>query len=57
MCIRDRIYDGQFVKQLIAGQGLTAEKLSAAGITVFNEFELSDAAAFVRELEASSVRR
>ncbi|CAD6364237.1 hypothetical protein SHEWT2_02950 [Shewanella hafniensis] len=56
-CGNRLIYDGQFVKQLIAGQGLTAEKLSAAGITVFNEFELSDAAAFVTELEASSVRR
>ncbi|MCL1091804.1 DUF523 domain-containing protein [Shewanella profunda] len=53
-CGNKQIYDGQFAKQLIAGQGLTAEKLSAAGITVFNEFELSDAAAFVAELEARS---
>ncbi|ADT96299.1 protein of unknown function DUF523 [Shewanella baltica OS625] len=52
-CGNKQIYDGQFAKQLIAGQGLTAEKLSAAGITVFNEFELSAAAALVAELEQS----
>lgn len=52
-CGNRQIYDGQFVKQLIAGQGLTAEKLSAAGITVFNELELSAAAAYVAELEQS----
>jgi len=52
-CGNRQIYDGQFAKQLIAGQGLTAEKLSAAGITVFNEFELSAAAAWVAELEQS----
>jgi len=52
-CGNKQIYDGQFAKQLIAGQGLTAEKLSAAGITVFNEFELSAAAAWVAELEQS----
>lgn len=52
-CGNRQIYDGQFVKQLITGQGLTAEKLSAAGITVFNELELSAAAACVAELEQS----
>ncbi|MGI2059499.1 DUF523 domain-containing protein [Shewanella baltica] len=52
-CGNRQIYDGQFAKQLTAGQGLTAEKLSAAGITVFNECELSAAAALVAELEQS----
>lgn len=52
-CGNKQIYDGQFAKQLIAGQGLTAKKLSAAGITVFNECELSAAAAWVAELEQS----
>ena len=52
-CGNRQIYDGQFAKQLITGQGLTAEKLSAAGITVFNECELSAAAAWVAELEQS----
>ncbi|WP_413485371.1 DUF523 domain-containing protein [Shewanella baltica] len=52
-CGNKQIYDGQFAKQLIAGQGLTAEKLSAAGITVFNECELSAAVAWVAELEQS----
>nr|WP_283107671.1 DUF523 domain-containing protein [Shewanella hafniensis] len=52
-CGNRQIYDGQFEKQLIAGQGLTAEKLSAAGITVFNELELSAAATCVAELEQS----
>ncbi|SIR25529.1 Uncharacterized conserved protein YbbK, DUF523 family [Shewanella morhuae] len=54
-CGNQQIYDGRFTKQLIAGQGLTAEKLCAAGITVFNEFELVAAAAYIAKLEAGAV--
>ncbi|GIU04092.1 DUF523 domain-containing protein [Shewanella glacialipiscicola] len=54
-CGNQQIYDGRFAKQLIAGQGLTAEKLCATGITVFNEFELVAVAAYIAKLEAGAV--
>ena len=41
-CGRGRIYDGTFTGTLIAGSGVTAERLAQAGIPVFGESELDD---------------
>lgn len=51
-CGNQQIYDGSFSKRLIAGQGITAELLQAAGVSVFNETELAEAAARLTLLEA-----
>ncbi len=39
-CGNRTIYDGTFTRTLIPGQGLTAERLSDAGIKVVNETEI-----------------
>jgi uncharacterized protein YbbK (DUF523 family) len=39
-CGSSQIYNGQFERQLIAGEGLTAKLLRAHGISVFNQFQL-----------------
>ncbi|MFV0596426.1 DUF523 domain-containing protein [Shewanella sp.] len=51
-CGNQHIYDGTFSKHLIEGQGITAELLQAAGVSVFNETELVQAATRLAELEA-----
>ncbi|MFB2686930.1 DUF523 domain-containing protein [Shewanella mangrovisoli] len=53
-CGNQHIYDGTFSKRLIAGQGMTAELLQAAGVSVFNETELAQAATRLGQLEAES---
>lgn len=53
-CGNQHIYDGTFSKRLIAGQGITAELLQAAGVSVFNETELAQAATRLAQLEADS---
>ena len=39
-CGSAQIYNGQFERRLIAGQGLTTQLLRANGIQVFNQFQL-----------------
>jgi uncharacterized protein YbbK (DUF523 family) len=39
-CGNEKIYDGQFKRQLIDGQGVTAALLTQHGIQVFNQFQL-----------------
>ena len=53
-CGNQHIYDGTFSKRLIAGQGMTAELLQAAGVSVFNETELVQAATRLAQIEAES---
>jgi len=45
------IYDGTFRGQRSSGQGVTAAMLSLAGIRVFSERQLDEAAAYVEALE------
>ncbi len=40
-CGNQQIYDGTFQGKLKNGQGVTAQRLMAAGISVFNEFEIA----------------
>jgi len=51
-CGNQQIYDGSFSKRLIAGRGMTAELLLAAGISVFNETELAQVVTRLAQLEA-----
>jgi uncharacterized protein YbbK (DUF523 family) len=53
-CGSTAIYDGSFSGRRIAGQGITAERLAAAGVRVFTETELDAAAAYLAELIADS---
>jgi uncharacterized protein YbbK (DUF523 family) len=53
-CATSYIYDGSFRGQRDAGQGVTAALLSQAGIRLFNERQLEEAAAFVDALEAKN---
>ena len=39
-CGKDHIYDGTFTKRLVAGQGVTARHLTAAGIEVYGESDI-----------------
>ena len=41
-CGNGRIYDGSFSGTLIAGDGLTCEKLRARGVAVFGESEIKE---------------
>lgn len=41
-CGKGKIYDGQFCGRLTEGNGVTAEALMAAGITVYGESELPE---------------
>jgi uncharacterized protein YbbK (DUF523 family) len=45
------VYDGTFSGQRVSGQGLTAAALAAAGVRVFNEDEIDEAAAFLATLD------
>jgi uncharacterized protein YbbK (DUF523 family) len=46
-CGAHEIYDGTFEGRKVEGQGLTAEKLRAAGYAVFSENEIADAATYI----------
>lgn len=47
------IYDGSFSKKLIPGMGVTAALLVQHGFKVFNEEELDEAIAFLKNVEVS----
>lgn len=47
------IYDGGFAGRQIPGMGVAAAALAAAGIAVFDEHHLDEAAAHLAQLEAS----
>lgn len=49
-CGNREIYDGSFSGQLVAGQGTAAAHLEAAGIRVFNQYELDAADQYLRSL-------
>ena len=51
-CGTTYIYDGSFRGQRDAGRGVTAALLSDAGIRVFSDLQIAEAAAYVAELEA-----
>jgi uncharacterized protein YbbK (DUF523 family) len=51
-CGTTYIYDGSFRGQRDAGQGVTSALLSEAGIRVFSDRQIQEAAAYVAELEA-----
>lgn len=42
-CGRDEIYDGTFSRTLVPGQGIAAELLTRAGLTVFTEEDFDPA--------------
>ena len=50
-CGNTHNYDGSFSGTLIEGEGVTAALLRRAGIKVFNETQLADAAAELQRLE------
>lgn len=56
-CATSYVYDGTFRGQRGSGQGVTAALLSQAGVRVFSEKQLEEAAAYLEELEAASARR
>lgn len=49
------VNDGSFSGHKINGQGVTARLLSRHGISVFNEYQIDDAALRLRELETRHV--
>jgi len=51
-CATTYIHDGTFRGQRGPGQGVTAAMLAQAGIRLFNERQLEEAAAYLEELEA-----
>ena len=53
-CATTYIHDGTFRQQRDRGQGVTAALLSQAGIRLFNERQLEQADAYLRELEAAA---
>jgi uncharacterized protein YbbK (DUF523 family) len=53
-CGSRSIYDGTFSGRRVAGEGITAGRLAAAGVRVFNEHEIDKAAEYVRALETQS---
>jgi uncharacterized protein YbbK (DUF523 family) len=50
-CASTYIHDGTFRGQRCRGQGVTTAMLVEAGIPVFNESQLGDAAAYLQDLE------
>jgi uncharacterized protein YbbK (DUF523 family) len=52
-CATTYIHDGSFRGQRGPGQGVATALLSQAGIRVFNERQLDDAAAYLRTLESA----
>lgn len=55
-CGNLQTYDGNFSGTLIAGEGVTAAALRRAGVQVFNEYQLSEAAAALAALEQPEAR-
>jgi uncharacterized protein YbbK (DUF523 family) len=53
-CATTYIHDGTFRSQRAPGQGVTTALLSQAGIRIFNERQLDEAAAYLETLEAAS---
>jgi uncharacterized protein YbbK (DUF523 family) len=53
-CGSTYIYDGTFRGQRGPGQGVTAAMLSQAGIRVFSDLQVAEAAAFLESLESES---
>lgn len=53
-CGSGEIYDGSFSGRRIAGDGVTAARLKALGVAVFNETQLEQAAALLQQLEQSA---
>ncbi|MDX8408662.1 MAG: DUF523 domain-containing protein [Mariprofundales bacterium] len=51
-CGVHEIHDGSFEGRRIAGRGITADKLAAAGIALFNEHEVAQAIMASRERAA-----
>jgi uncharacterized protein YbbK (DUF523 family) len=47
------VYDGSFSGRRVAGTGVSAARLREAGIEVFSEQQIGDAAAYLARLEAS----
>lgn len=50
-CGVTQIYDGTFTGVKIPGQGIASQMLTEAGIKVFSENQLEEAAAYLAELE------
>lgn len=55
-CGNLQTYDGSFSGALVAGEGVTAAALRRAGVQVFNEHQLSEAANALAELEQAEPR-
>ena len=53
-CGSRSVYDGTFSGRRVAGQGVTAARLTAAHVKVFTEQEIELAAAYVESLEGPS---
>ncbi|MFC5181746.1 DUF523 domain-containing protein [Actinomadura harenae] len=51
-CGSHRVYDGTFSGTQVPGMGVTAALLTSAGIRVFSEDDLPEAAAYLAELES-----
>jgi uncharacterized protein YbbK (DUF523 family) len=56
-CATTYIHDGSFRSQRGPGQGVTAAMLASAGIRLFNEHQLDEAAAYLEVLETTPVER
>jgi uncharacterized protein YbbK (DUF523 family) len=56
-CGSQSIYDGSFTGTRRAGQGVTAALLERAGIRVFSEHRLDEAAEYLDQLESASGSR
>jgi uncharacterized protein YbbK (DUF523 family) len=52
-CGIGQIYDGSFAGRLVAGSGITATALKHVGIRVFDEDQLPEADALLRDLDAA----
>ncbi|QPF74799.1 DUF523 domain-containing protein [Roseateles sp. DAIF2] len=52
-CGSERIYDGRFAGARVAGEGVSAALLRAAGLLVFSEHQLEQAAAALARFEAA----
>lgn len=54
-CGTSTIHDGRFMGEKIHGEGITVELLRNAGIVVFSENELEEAADYLTELESGEL--
>ena len=53
-CGNESIYDGRFSGRLVPGAGITAARLQAAGIRVFNPDQIEQAAEYLARLECTT---